>query len=686
MKSLLRNLVSGLLLMFALSIAAFGQAVPADDWSVQLTTTKAETDDHLHVNWNQNASGTVNSSDQSYLRFDMSMFPSNLTGASIQKATLILYVEQGNVSGAGHVTICQLGQAWSSTTMTGLNAPTCLPGIAPIAFAVTGSQITNGSFLTVDVTPIVQNWFNGQTNYGIGLIAEAPITGTGNGINVKFDSIRDTGNGYPAQLDLVLQNSGPIGPQGPAGVAGPAGPAGQNGAAGAQGPQGLPGVSGAQGPIGLTGPAGVAGAQGLQGPQGLTGAVGPTGQTGAVGPQGLQGIAGTNGTNGTNGTGFNFRNAFDPTATYAVNDVVTFNGSSYTATAASGPNPQTPDLNTSAWGILAQVGAVGPAGANGNDGAVGPMGPIGLIGPQGAQGSQGLTGATGAQGPQGLTGATGAAGPQGIQGFDGVAGVAGPSGPTGPAGPAGTNGFGGTWSPNGSYSIGQGVMRPNVGGTKGPFFNLTGNVGTDPAADTVNWIYCCGTPTVGYAAFAISGTLPTALGAGATANLETYTFNAADYMTLAGLTISNLSGTITTVTGVTTTCDGFALSGAWYNPVQWDGSVPACYPNYFGTTTTPTNCSVIQQMGTRFVSGQGTVPIFRYSCSTGTSTNGPTGNLTFTVVKNGVVTTMQMSEASGSLNSPTGTVAFNAGDTITIQVTNPQSSAVTSLNGSWSIH
>jgi hypothetical protein len=63
---------------------------------------------------------------------------------------------------------------------------------------------------------------------------------------------------------------------------------------------------------------GTSGAQGVQGPQGFPGAAG------ATGAQGLAGTNGTNGTNGINGTGFNFRNAFDPTATYAVNDVVTF--------------------------------------------------------------------------------------------------------------------------------------------------------------------------------------------------------------------------------------------------------------------------------------------------------------------------------------------------------------------------
>jgi hypothetical protein len=35
----------------------------------------------------------------------------------------------------------------------------------------------------------------------------------------------------------------------------------------------------------------------------------------------------------------------------------------------------------------------------------------------------------------------------------------------------------------------------------GPFFNLTGSNADDPATDTTDWAYCCGTVSVGYTAF-----------------------------------------------------------------------------------------------------------------------------------------------------------------------------------------
>ena len=123
-------------------------------------------------------------------------------------------------------------------------------------------------------------------------------------------------------------------------------------------------------------------------------------------------------------------NAFDPSASYATNDVVTYNGSTYVAIAANqGPNNTTPDVTPSAWTLMAEAGATGPAGPAG-----------GPPGPQGPQGPTGLTGATGATGPQGPTGPAGPQGPQGPTGLTGATGATGPQGPTGPAGPQGPAG------------------------------------------------------------------------------------------------------------------------------------------------------------------------------------------------------------------------------------------------------
>ncbi|MGA9585283.1 MAG: IPT/TIG domain-containing protein [Terracidiphilus sp.] len=147
---------------------------------------------------------------------------------------------------------------------------------------------------------------------------------------------------------------------------------------------------GAIGPQGPAGPAGPAGAQGL---------VGPIGPAGPAGPRGLTGAPGAPGPDGANGVGFSFLNAFDPYATYALNNVVTYNGSSYIAIVPNGPNPggPTPDKNPS-WSLMAAAGATGPVGP------AGPQGSLGDPGPQGLMGNPGSPGPAGPAGPQGPTG------------------------------------------------------------------------------------------------------------------------------------------------------------------------------------------------------------------------------------------------------------------------------------------
>ncbi len=166
---------------------------------------------------------------------------------------------------------------------------------------------------------------------------------------------------------------GPPGPQGPAGPAGPQGPAGPEGPAGSQGPQG---------PTGPTGPTGPAGAQGKTGPT---------------------------------GPGFVFRDAWTNTTQYALNDVVTENGSSWVAVQANqNVNPST-DGGTN-WQLMAAKGDVGPTGPQGPAGTTGPAGDTGPVGPTGPQGPPGDVGATGPQGPVGNTGPAGPAGPPGPAG------------------------------------------------------------------------------------------------------------------------------------------------------------------------------------------------------------------------------------------------------------------------------
>lgn len=85
------------------------------------------------------------------------------------------------------------------------------------------------------------------------------------------------------------------------------------------------------------------------------------------GAAGADGKNGTNGTNGTDGVSFTWRGEWTnaPTSGYAVNDVVSYNGSAYICIAENTPYP--PSSSTD-WNLMAKKGDAGAAGANGTNG------------------------------------------------------------------------------------------------------------------------------------------------------------------------------------------------------------------------------------------------------------------------------------------------------------------------------
>jgi hypothetical protein len=454
-----------------------------------------------------------------YIQFSLADIPAE---ASVQKATLQLYVNQ--VLGPGNFDVYQLNTEWSQNTLTYSNAPTLgisATGNNPVAVPATADQ-----FILIDVTPLVQGWVNGTIpNNGLAL---SMTTSTGGAL---FDSKEAINTSHMPELQIVL--NGPAGPQGPIG---PAGPAGATSSTGPTGPGATVGAGfnfrNAFDPTATYSPYDVVTYNGstydalspltpggatpdintswaLMAQQGSPGAPGATGSTGPQGPVGLTGATGATGPQGTVGPGFNFRNAFDPAATYSPYDVVTYNGSTYDAIATVAPGAATPDINTS-WTLMAQQGAAGAIGAAGPAGPQGPMGPAGPPGATTVTGSGGTTGsgvtagsgfnfrngfdpaatyspydvvtyngstydavatvAPGAATPdintnwalmaqQGATGATGPQGPIGLAGAAGATGATGPQGPigligaTGPQGTAGTGfNFRTAFDPTATYS------------------------------------------------------------------------------------------------------------------------------------------------------------------------------------------------------------------------------------------
>lgn len=76
---------------------------------------------------------------------------------------------------------------------------------------------------------------------------------------------------------------------------------------------------------------------------------------------------------------------------YAINDAVTYLGSSYRRLAA-GTTATTPDADSANWAVIASKGTPGADGAVGATGAVGPTGAAGAVGPAGPAGPVGATG------------------------------------------------------------------------------------------------------------------------------------------------------------------------------------------------------------------------------------------------------------------------------------------------------
>jgi hypothetical protein len=231
-----------------------------------------------------------------------------------------------------------------------------------------------------------------------------------------------------------------------------------------------------------------------------------------------------------------YQGTFASTTSYALNDVVTFQGSSYVSLVAAN-HGNTPGASPEEWGVLAlgAVGIQGPQGATGPQGPAGPSGSQGLqgpVGPQGVAGVQGATGATGGTGPQGppvanFTGSYAATtnyalhdavsfggstyvslvgtnvgntpssspgqwallvaqGPAGPAGATGATGPTGPTGATGAVGAVGPQGppinFLGGWLVGTAYSVGSAV---SLGGSS--YVALVANTGREPDVSPAFW-------------------------------------------------------------------------------------------------------------------------------------------------------------------------------------------------------
>ena len=310
------------------------------------------------------------------VQFDLGVLPAGTTAAQITRATLRLYCNLATTPGA--ITVQPVNAAWGEYSVTYNTLP-------PLGAANGSLQVSAaGEFVTIDVTAAVQGWVSAPTtNNGLALTAASAV--------VQFDSKENDETSHAPELEIALAagGAGSVGGQGPAGPAGPAG------AQGMPGPQGLIGPVGPAGAAGPAGPSG-AGAFAFQGAyssstnyshgdvvsfggssfislqdanHGNTPSSSPsawgtlasagTSSPGPAGPTGSQGPAGPAGS-----PGLVYQGAYDSTTTYALGDVVLFNGASWVSLLA-GNHGQTPGLNPSSLGNVDGAGTRGrlrPAG------------------------------------------------------------------------------------------------------------------------------------------------------------------------------------------------------------------------------------------------------------------------------------------------------------------------------------
>ena len=104
-----------------------------------------------------------------------------------------------------------------------------------------------------------------------------------------------------------------------------------------------------------------------------------------IGPQGPPGPAGASGAQGLPGLGF--EGAYASSSNYGLDDVVSWQGSSYISLIASN-HGNTPSESPAVWAVLAAAG-VGTTGATGATGATGPQGTNRLHRRDGGDGSAG---------------------------------------------------------------------------------------------------------------------------------------------------------------------------------------------------------------------------------------------------------------------------------------------------------
>ncbi len=190
MKNLKTQLAILMLSIVSLLTGAYGQLTPSGD---SYTNTAAST-----TNYGAKTLLDVESSQTTFIQFDLSSIPSGYTSADITKATLKLYVNA--VTTAGSFNVDYVNGTWTESTIDASNAPALGTTIAASIPLTTKDK---NQYILVDVTTAVQAWLSGTANDGVALVANSPL-------NASFDAKENTTTSHPAELDIVFAGGGGI--------------------------------------------------------------------------------------------------------------------------------------------------------------------------------------------------------------------------------------------------------------------------------------------------------------------------------------------------------------------------------------------------------------------------------------------------------------------------------------------
>jgi hypothetical protein len=184
------NLGAALMLVLLLATVAHAQLTPSGD---AYTNTADPT-----TNYGASKLLDIESSQTTYIQFNLSSIPAGYASSDITKATLKLYVN--TATKAGSFNVDYVNGTWTESTITASTAPALGTTIAASVPITTADK---NQYILIDITAAVQAWLSGTANDGIALVGNSPVDAT-------FDSKESTTTSHPPELDIVFAGGGTI--------------------------------------------------------------------------------------------------------------------------------------------------------------------------------------------------------------------------------------------------------------------------------------------------------------------------------------------------------------------------------------------------------------------------------------------------------------------------------------------